>query len=103
MKIKGKRIRFNLNKLRASLLFGLAFIICLSLGLKATAANYTEIKGYPAYVEVIVKSGDSIWELTETYYKGNEDIRKIIFRIKELNKLENAKIIPGQIIKIPQA
>ena len=102
MKNRGKKVKLNLKRLRTSILFVLAFILCLTLGLKVTAANFTETKGSPAYVEVKVKSGDSLWALTETYYKGNEDIRKIIYRIKEINKLENAEIIPGQLVKIPQ-
>jgi len=99
---QSKRIRLNLNKLRIMLLFGSVLIICLTIGLNATAANYTEINGNPAYIEVIVKSGDSLWELTEKHYNGNSDIRKVIYQIKEINNLASANIVSGQIIKIPQ-
>ncbi|MEL7566472.1 MAG: LysM peptidoglycan-binding domain-containing protein [Dehalobacterium sp.] len=99
---QGKKIRINLNKLRVSLLFVLVLVIYLTIGLKATAANFTEENGNPAYIEVIVKSGDSLWELTEKHYNGNSDIRKVIYQIKEINNLSNANIVSGQIIKIPQ-
>lgn len=102
MKKRGKRIRINLNRVKTSVLFMVAFVVCLNLGLKVTAANFTEMKNSPAYVEITVKSGDSLWNLTEIHYKGNEDIRKIIYRVKEINQLENARIVPGQLIKIPQ-
>jgi LysM repeat protein len=98
-----ERKKLNLNKLRTSLLFVvLVFFVCISLGFKVTAANFCENKGQPAYIEIIVKSGDSLWDLTQSYYQGNEDIRKIIYRIKDINKLESAEIYPGQLIKIPQ-
>jgi LysM repeat protein len=102
MKNRIKQRKINIKKLKTTVLFMIAFILCISVGLKVMAANFGENQNRPAYVEVMVKSGDSLWMLTKTYYQGNEDIRKIIFRIKEINKLESAEIFPGQLIKIPQ-
>ncbi|MGI6629057.1 MAG: LysM peptidoglycan-binding domain-containing protein [Bacillota bacterium] len=102
MKRRVGRKKLNLHKLKRSLIFGLVLALFISVGLKAAAANFNETKSYSAYIEVMVKSGDSLWELTNTYYHGDEDIRKIIYRIKEINRLENAEIFPGQILKIPQ-
>lgn len=103
MKRKYMKVKVNLNKFKTFCLFFAALILCISLGFRATAANFTEEKSSPAYLEVVVKSGDTLWDLTETHYQGQEDLRKIIHRIKEINHLKQAEIVPGQLIKIPQS
>jgi nucleoid-associated protein YgaU len=102
MKNRTPQKKIYLKKPGIFLLWVIAFIIFASIGIKATAANLSFTNNHPAYIEVMVKSGDSLWELAETYYQGNEDIRKIIYRIKKINNLESAEIYPGQLIKIPQ-
>lgn len=102
MRKERKKIRLNLNRLRQTLIFSFAVIICFSLGFRAIAASFTEVKQNPAYVEIIVKNGESLWQLTKAHYKGNSDIRKVIYKVKKINNLESAEIQPGQIIRIPQ-
>lgn len=103
MKRKYIKVKVNLSKFKIFCLFFAALMVCISLGFRALAANFTEEKNNSAYLEVIVKSGDTLWDLTEQHYQGQEDLRKIIYQIKEINNLEQTEIIPGQIIMIPQS
>ncbi|ATW24253.1 LysM peptidoglycan-binding domain-containing protein [Candidatus Formimonas warabiya] len=102
MRIKHKKYRLNLNKLLTAGLFLFVCAGCLSLGLKVAAANFYSASGKTAYIEVIVKSGDSLWDLTEKHYTGKDDIRRIIYEVKKMNDLPSANLVPGQIIKLPQ-
>lgn len=52
------------------------------------------------YATVVVASGDTLWSLVETHYNGEEDIRKIIFQVKELNRTGSI-IHPGDQLLIP--
>lgn len=54
------------------------------------------------YIEIVVKKGETLWYLAQKYNNNDPDIRRSVYEIKKINKLENTKIIPGQIIRIPQ-
>lgn len=51
--------------------------------------------------EVIVKNGDTLWNLARQYYDSKTDLRKVIHEIKDINDLTNSNLKPGQKIKIP--
>jgi LysM repeat protein len=48
----------------------------------------------PPMLEYVVKNGDSLWEISEKFEVYMESIR-------EVNQLEDDKIIPGQVLSIP--
>lgn len=79
------------------LLFSYAFQIASGVP-KAGALSEIE---RPAYVDVLVKEGDTIWNLAKKHTSEN-DIRKTIYNIKKANNLSTADIYPGQLLKIPQ-
>lgn len=54
----------------------------------------------PAYDTVVVKEGDSLWNILSSYSK-NSDIRDYIYEVKKLNKMKDSNIYPGQTILIP--
>ena len=58
-------------------------------------------KSEQPYIEVMVKSGDTLWLLAKPYYNNKGDFREFLYNIKNYNNLENSMIYPGQIIKIP--
>jgi len=53
------------------------------------------------YVQVIVKEGDTLWNIAKPFYNGKNDFREFIDDIRELNNLEQAIIYPGQTLNIP--
>ncbi|MGI6712792.1 MAG: cell division suppressor protein YneA [Bacillota bacterium] len=62
-----------------------------------------ETQTHANYIEIVVKKGETLWYLAQKYNNNNNsDIRRSVYEIKRINKLEDTNIIPGQIIKIPQ-
>ena len=53
------------------------------------------------YEYVMVRSGDTLWEIASEYSDPSKDIRKNIKDICEINGIQSGKIYPGQIIKVP--
>lgn len=56
---------------------------------------------YKETVEVIVKSGDSLWGIASKNNPGEKDIRKLVYEIIEINDLDGGKIYAGQELLIP--
>lgn len=52
--------------------------------------------------KIIVKKGDTLWSIARNYNNRNDDLRKIINKIKKVNSLESVILQPGQEIKVPQ-
>lgn len=54
-------------------------------------------------VSVIVEivKGDTLWDIASNYNYYNEDIRKVVHRIKKFNRLDDGYLIAGQTLVIP--
>lgn len=50
---------------------------------------------------VTVHTGDTLWDIAKKYADGSDDIRYIIYIIKDRNGLKSADIKPGQKLIIP--
>lgn len=57
----------------------------------------------PAYrnYTVTVAAGDTLWDIAGRCTGAREDIREVIFRIKQENRLKTSYVYPGQVLKIP--
>ena len=55
----------------------------------------------PASVEYEVSVGDSLWEVAAAHAEPGEDLRAIVFEIKQLNDLPDSVIHPGQRLLVP--
>ncbi|KRQ87020.1 Cell division suppressor protein YneA [Caloramator mitchellensis] len=53
------------------------------------------------YIYVTVKSGDTVWKIAKKHNINKKDIRKLVYEIREINKLDTLIIHPGQLIKVP--
>ena len=49
---------------------------------------------------VVVQSGDTLWSIA-TSAAGGDDVRTVVHRIQELNGLDGADVIPGQVLQLP--
>jgi nucleoid-associated protein YgaU len=49
---------------------------------------------------VVVQSGDTLWSIASSL-AGNADVRAVVYRIRQLNALEGADLIPGQVLVLP--
>jgi nucleoid-associated protein YgaU len=57
----------------------------------------------PVYrnTQVVVHSGDTLWDIACRHAEGKEDVRVVMDRISRANKLQGGNIYPGQIINVP--
>lgn len=60
---------------------------------------YMEVSNYTTFH---VKSGDTVWGIAANYVTAKDDIRDLTQAIAQLNGLNhNARIYPGQVLKVP--
>lgn len=48
-----------------------------------------------------VKAGDTLWRLASTY-APDEDPRRFVFEVQELNGLDGGPLLPGQKLIVPR-
>ncbi len=101
---KQRKRKLNLFRVINAILF-IWFIISIILivFLSNKSYSYKEI----SMKEIIVSSGDTLWDIAErekynNEYYENYDIREIIAEIKSLNNLENSDIYNNEILKIAE-
>lgn len=81
------------------------FLVVLSLGLTLywsysiipmEAANHWQQK------QVVVYGGDTLWNIAERWTEDGEDVRAVLYRIREANDLPgNSSLQPGQKLIVP--
>jgi nucleoid-associated protein YgaU len=49
---------------------------------------------------VVVQSGDTLWSIASSL-AGDADVRAVVYRIQQLNALEGADLVPGQVLVLP--
>lgn len=49
---------------------------------------------------VTVESGDTLWSIASSV-AGSSDVRTVIDRIRQLNGLHSADLVPGQVLQLP--
>lgn len=99
--MKKKKIRIA-NKKR--FIFSILFIISIVLIITMTLTNRNKVyssKYEENYVEVIIKRGDTLWSIALNNKPKNYDTREIVYEIMMANNLEDSKLNPGDVIKVP--
>lgn len=95
---KKYRIR---SKFRFTLFLTVAILMAVSVTGTIFGANQAESLTKPVYKEIIVQSGDTLWNLAEEFGPVNQDTRKVVHAICNLNDISADSIFPGQTILIP--
>lgn len=52
------------------------------------------------YIDYTISANETLWTIASKYKSPKEDIRAYIYKIKEINHLEDSNIYENQIIKI---
>ncbi|NLD20351.1 MAG: LysM peptidoglycan-binding domain-containing protein [Clostridiales bacterium] len=86
------------------------FIISLiiMIGILVTAVNIatgqiiSTALAEPQYTEVTVVSGDTLWDIANTYKSNDIDTRKAVYTICQINSIEPSGLEPGMTINVPQ-
>jgi nucleoid-associated protein YgaU len=51
---------------------------------------------------VVVGQGDTLWQLVQKHYDYKGDIRRAIYEVRQINGMQDALIVPGQVVYIPR-
>ena len=86
----------------ASSLLGLNDAVGLNAAGRTDAgAALAAAEAGPVYRIVIVKSGDTLWDIAACYADESMDLRKAVWEIEQLNGMESAAVTAGQELRIP--
>ncbi|MGY1642300.1 LysM peptidoglycan-binding domain-containing protein [Geodermatophilus sp. SYSU D00703] len=50
---------------------------------------------------VVVQAGDSVWSIATDFAGPDQDVRAVVDAIEELNDLDGARVVPGQVLQLP--
>ena len=50
---------------------------------------------------VVVQPGDTVWSIAGEVTGADQDVRTVVDAIEELNDLEGAALVPGQVLELP--
>lgn len=93
--------RYRIYSTRRFTFFIISAVVTLALVgymvFAVTSNAQSEIK----YDKVIVRSGDSVWNIAKKHVKGNYDIRHAVKVICDVNDIDSVTIYPGQLIMVP--
>lgn len=76
--------------------FGFCLFICLAVNAIVPKAENPSDFRY-----VTVQSGDTLWEIAETYLPQGSDIRSFVWELKKINRLESGEVFKNQVLQIP--
>jgi|CZCB01.1.fsa_nt_gi nucleoid-associated protein YgaU len=93
-----KKHRYVLKNRRRFCTFLVMLTVLLCVLVFAVAVNGAD--SGENYETVVVKRGDTLWDLAKAY-RGNTEIRRYIEKIREINGLKDSTIYEGDVIKLP--
>ncbi|WP_448627476.1 LysM peptidoglycan-binding domain-containing protein [Geodermatophilus sp. URMC 64] len=50
---------------------------------------------------VVVEPGDTLWSIAAAVADEGDDVRAVVYEIQQLNRLEGAGVVPGQVLQLP--
>lgn len=78
----------------------LSIICCACFLYAGYSAVFADEPVYKEYT-VTVAEGETLWEIAGRHTEAREDVREVIFRIEQANKLNSKHIYLGQVLKVP--
>jgi cell division protein YceG involved in septum cleavage len=100
MTISGKRYKVkHRSRFTLFIAFLIVFIVMVSntfLGLN-NASSFTQQE----YIEITIQHGDTLWNIARKYMPENNDIRKAVHTLCNINEIYAHELKAGQILLIP--
>lgn len=85
----------------AVLLTTVALGVVLLLANAVSAGDGASGDDTTGWVEHLVVSGDTLWDIAAAHTVAGGDVRRTVFDIRQANHLEDATIVSGQVLLIP--
>ena len=81
-------------------------LICIIILIMGTAQlmgnNQASASSADSFKTVVVASGDSLWSIASLNKEAKTDIRKAVYKIQKINKVEPGQLRVGMEILIPE-
>ncbi|HHV59982.1 MAG TPA: LysM peptidoglycan-binding domain-containing protein [Clostridiaceae bacterium] len=79
----------------------ISFLIILMLSV-TTLLVAKSVYGYreTRYEYIVVKKGDTLWDISMKYKREEEDVRRYLYELKKINNLETSTLYPGTRLKV---
>lgn len=101
--MKKKRAKYRIkSNVRFTMFLTILFLITMFGAGTVFGINDVESMNYPAYQEVQVEHGDTIWNLAKEHCPDYTDIRKLVYQICQINDIQADQLQAGQVLLIPE-
>lgn len=93
-------VRLTRRARRLGAVLGLAVGVALGSWVGSALSGDGEALRLVGESSVLVRQGDSLWSIAATV-AGDEDVREVVEEIRDLNGLDDASLVPGQVLELP--
>jgi nucleoid-associated protein YgaU len=94
------RLRLTRRARRLSAVLALALGVAIGSWLGPLLAGGSDDFRLAGVQSVVVQPGDTLWSIAADV-AGTGDVREVVDRIQELNGLQDAVLMPGQVLELP--
>ena len=96
--VNKKRFYLFITSLLISILFSGFFVMSATAYSKD---DYLILEEDLIIENVLVETGDTLWNIALKYKNNNMDVRDMVEIIKDYNNLKSSRIYSGSVIKVP--
>lgn len=84
--------------------FMITIAVLLSVISSVFLLSTTKTQGYSEvrYKEIVISSGDTLWDIAAEVYGSNSDIREKVSVIRKANNMTDSEIFAGQVLLLPE-
>lgn len=95
-----RRVRLTRRARRLAVVLALALGVAIGSWLGPLVVGHDGDLRLAGVQSVVVQPGDTLWSIAAGV-AGNADVRDVVARIQELNRLHGTVLMPGQVLELP--
>lgn len=89
------------SKTRFAIFVAISLLLFTSVMNFALGLNTVDSATIEEYTEVQVLSGDTLWSIADKYMDDNQDIRKSVYELCQINQISADQLYAGMTILVP--